>query len=162
MGTRSRIGMVQEDGTVKSVYCQWDGSPKHNGIILKECFTDVNRVKELIALGDLYNLRPNLYPDPIGGYTKTLSLTKGWDIVPAYGEHTHIKPQVGVIVAYHRDCGELMRFRCDNSVDDYIKSDLEEYGYLFKDGRWYLVDNGELKALDEMEELKDANLIAKG
>ena len=53
MSTRSRIGIEKEDGTIESIYCHFDGYLSHNGKILLEYYTDINKVKELISLGDL-------------------------------------------------------------------------------------------------------------
>lgn len=53
MGTRSNIGMVHEDGSVTMNYCHWDGYPSHNGKILLENYTTTEKVRKLLALGDL-------------------------------------------------------------------------------------------------------------
>jgi hypothetical protein len=45
-----------------------------------------------------------------------------------------------VTVAYHRDRGEDLEIRIDTSETEFIKSDLEEWGYLFKDGKWFVID----------------------
>jgi len=57
MGTRSAI--VMHDGNhqnYRGVYCHWDGYPEYNGMILLEHYLDINKVKELISLGDLSSL----------------------------------------------------------------------------------------------------------
>jgi hypothetical protein len=53
MATRSRIGIELEDGTVKSIYCHWDGYPEHNGKILNEHYLDRTKVLSLIKLGNI-------------------------------------------------------------------------------------------------------------
>jgi hypothetical protein len=48
-----------------------------------------------------------------------------------------------VVVAYGRDRGEdpeTIKPRVDESVDAFTKSDVEEWGYLFKDGKWFVID----------------------
>lgn len=140
MSTRSRIGMVQPDGSVKSIYCHWDGYPQNNGIILIKHYTDIEKVKSLIELGSISSLGKNINPDPIGGITAKYSLTDGVQNVPANGVHTFDSPQVDVTVAYHRDRGEDLEIRVDTSESEFIKSDLDEWGYLFKDGKWFVVD----------------------
>ena len=122
MSTRSRIGMVQSDGSVKSIYCHWDGYPQNNGNILIKHYTDIEKVKSLIELGSISSLGKNINPDPIDGV------------------HTFDNPQVDVTVAYHRDRGEDLEIRIDESESEFIKSDLEEWGYLFKDGKWFVID----------------------
>lgn len=124
MATRSRIGMVRPDGSVISVYCHNNGYPSHNGRILLESYKDLEKVKELISLGDISSLAPNINPDP------------------DQGVHSFYQRQRDVVVAYGRDRGEASKYiqpRFDETVDDFVKSDVEEYGYLFKDGSWYIV-----------------------
>ena len=120
MATRSRIGIENENGTVSSIYCHWDGYPEHNGKLLKEHYTDRSKVEQLIALGDISSL--------------------GEEVAPT-GEHTFDKPQPGVTVAYHRDRGEdFQAARVDKNPESYFTSDIEEYGYLFtKNGEWVYV-----------------------
>ena len=57
MATRSRIGIENENGTVATIYCHWDGSPSSNGKILKENYRDEESVRKLLSLGDLSELR---------------------------------------------------------------------------------------------------------
>ena len=56
MATRSRIAIENQDGSVTSVYCHWDGYIKTNGVILNENYTTKDKVEELIALGNLSSL----------------------------------------------------------------------------------------------------------
>jgi hypothetical protein len=60
MGTRSTIALEFADGTVQQVYCHWDGYLDHNGKILQEHYSDPFKLRELIDLGDLSSLRPNI------------------------------------------------------------------------------------------------------
>jgi hypothetical protein len=50
MGTRSRVGIVQ-DGVCKSVYCHYDGYLEHTGRMLAEHF-DEAEVLKLLKQGD--------------------------------------------------------------------------------------------------------------
>lgn len=119
MATRSRIGIVKEDGTIESIYCHWDGYPSHNGRILLENYTDRGKVSELIGLGDLSSLGESVHPDP---------------------SHTHTfnDPQDKVCVFYKRDRSEK---NCDSiiskSVDDLMTAaDWCDYVYVFEGDRW--------------------------
>lgn len=61
MATRSYIGVKnQYNGTVDYIYCHFDGYPSHNGRILTENYTTLEKVKELLALGDLSVLGPEI------------------------------------------------------------------------------------------------------
>ena len=56
MATRSLIGSVQDNGTIKTIYCHWDGYPDYNGEILLSHYTTPRLVDELIEGGDLSSL----------------------------------------------------------------------------------------------------------
>ena len=56
MGTRSRIGIENEDGTITSISCHWDGYLSHVGRILHTSYTTERKIRELMALGDLSSL----------------------------------------------------------------------------------------------------------
>lgn len=58
MGTRSRIAVMHGD-VCKSIYCHWDGYLEHNGVILQEHY-DSARANQLVALGDMSSLRPEI------------------------------------------------------------------------------------------------------
>ena len=117
MATRSRIGLELEDGSIKSIYCHWDGYPSGVGATLAGHYTQREKVESLIRLGDISSLEEEVEPN---------------------GQHTFNKPQEGVTVAYHRDRGEpLSQARIDLNLDSFIKRGLEEYGYIFtKENEW--------------------------
>jgi hypothetical protein len=131
MATRSRIGIENEDGTVSSVYCHWDGYPSHNGDLLVKHYSDRENVEALISLGAISSLRKN--------------------IVNTSGTHSFESPQEDVTIAYHRDRGEaLQEARIDESIEAYAKSDYEEYGYVFtRDNEWKVVD-GTIKSVADI------------
>ena len=60
MATRSTIALEYADGTVHQVYCHWDGYLAHNGLILQEHYLDPFKVRNLINLGGLSTLRPEV------------------------------------------------------------------------------------------------------
>jgi len=131
MATRSRIGIENEDGSVSSVYCHWDGYPSHNGDLLVKHYSDRENVEALISLGSISSLRKN--------------------IVNTSGTHSFESPQEDVTIAYHRDRGEdLQEARIDESIEAYAKSDYEEYGYVFtRDNEWKVVD-GTIKSVNDI------------
>ena len=61
MATRSRIGIENENGTISSIYCHWDGYPEGVGATLKECYKDRDVVKSLIELGDISSLGDDIF-----------------------------------------------------------------------------------------------------
>ena len=53
MSTNARIGLLQEDLTVKSVYHHWDGYPEWLGVTLKEQYNTREKIAELLDGGNL-------------------------------------------------------------------------------------------------------------
>jgi hypothetical protein len=122
MATRSKIAIENQDGTVSSIYCHWDGYPSHHGPILFGHYTTQEKVESLIKLGSISSLAPE--PQ-----------------IPEGVNHNFENPSEGIVVAYHRDRGEALSIDSHASVNDFIKSDVEEYGYIFTlAGEWLLVD----------------------
>jgi hypothetical protein len=60
MATRSRIAIENENGSVNSIYCHFDGYVDGVGAELQANYTDRSKVEELIALGDISVLRPTI------------------------------------------------------------------------------------------------------
>ena len=123
MATRSRIGLMLEDGTIKHSYCHFDGYPDGVGKILVENYSDIEKVKELLSFGDMSYLTANIHPE---------------------GEHSFAKPEDGVTVFYNRDRGESDVDSVITTMDEYhsVKySSCIDYLYLFSGGHWWVYDN---------------------
>ena len=123
MSTRSRIGMVQPDGTIRSIYCHNDGYLSWNGKKLFAYYNTPAEAKALIELGDISALREKLAP-------------------PKGAKHTFDNPLPDVTVAYLRDRGEK---GCDPKVSSGVEAFLainsgQEYSYLFENGKWSVWD----------------------
>ena len=132
MATRSRIGLLEGE-TVKSVYCHWDGYPSHNGRILVEFYKDIDRVKELLELGNLSVLAPRIHPE---------------------GVHTFENREKDTCLFYSRDRKDENESAIVESLEDYLnfaQKDWSEYHYLYKDGEWYYVHmHDEVKNLEPL------------
>ena len=117
MATRSRIGIENENGTITSIYCHFDGYPDGVGATLKEHYLSTQKVRMLLNLGDISIL---------GEHVATMD------------EHTFDNPKEGVTVAYHRDRGEVKReARTDVSIEQFKNRLDEDYGYVYtKDEKW--------------------------
>jgi hypothetical protein len=127
MATRSRIAIEHQDGTVTSIYCHFDGYLSHNGEILQNHFQDREKVEQLIALGDISSLTPNLNPT---------------------GKHTFDNPEPEITVAYHRDRGEHLNQNHHKDVEEFFVDNMQEYGYLFtKDNKWLVSKFGPVSNL---------------
>jgi hypothetical protein len=129
MATRSRIAIEYQDGTVRSIYCHWDGYPEHHAPILLEHYTTQEKVESLIALGSISSLSPETE-------------------IPEGVSHNFENPANGIVVAYHRDRKEPISIKVHGSVNDFVKSDVEEYGYVFTAAGEWLFANGHVGAYD--------------
>lgn len=124
MSTRSVIAMKNPDQSVSGIYCHFDGYPRGVGETLLTCYNDEEKIKRLIALGDLSSLGERLEPSPGSG-------------------HSFDNPESGVTVAYHRDRGEELHpavtwsnetEMLENSPDTHCA----EYCYLWAGSCWYV------------------------
>jgi hypothetical protein len=147
MGTRSRIAIRNSDDSVDSIYCHWDGYPKHNGRLLITHYTDEAKVRELIALGDLSSLAPEIgeqHPfdthDFPGGY------------------EAHNKLYGHMCMAYGRDRGEKdCESQHSGTVQEYLSIDCgAEYYYIFHYGRWMVFSTEQNKWVLAEDVLKEA------
>jgi len=113
MATRSYIGVRNTDASVDYIYCHFDGYPEHNGKILTEHYSNINRVNELLNLGDL---------SVLGQFI---------------GEKMDFdKRVVGNCLAYGRDRGESNVSKKNIGYDELITSQDVNYVYIFDGDYW--------------------------
>jgi hypothetical protein len=110
MATRSRIGKKLEDGTIKSIYCHFDGYPEHNGKILKEHYKTEAKIDALLELGDL-----NFLAQDIGM------------------QHDFKDPSPDWCVAFGRDRGDTDTGAHISTLSDMIQG---QYNYVWDNGKW--------------------------
>lgn len=117
MGTCSTIAVVRADGSVKSVYCHWDGYLSHNGQILLDDYNSQELAEKVTSLGDMSSLGERY--DPIG-------------------VHSYENAEKGTTILYGRDRGETgVSGNTFKTLEDYNNgNDWMGYDYLFKDGQW--------------------------
>lgn len=128
MGTRARIAL-QTGKKFRSIYVHWDGYPSHHGPILLNHYNTIDKINELLALGDL-----SVLGDEIGekhdrgsknpAHEKWCKSFVRDDPGPARDAHA----------AYHIDLQHLAA-RANATNADYI--------YLFTAGRWQVCEPGE-------------------
>lgn len=117
MGTRSYIGRQYSDGSVRAVYCHWDGYPENNGRILVSHWDDDDKLECLLDEGDLSSLGEKL------------------------GEkHDFNKCPDGACNFYGRDRGEAgVEARTHAGFDEFLRAAGEagaDFAYLRESGRW--------------------------
>lgn len=122
MSTRSNIGCEYADGSVRFIYCHFDGYIEYVGTILKQ-FYDEHNIDYLLDLGDLSVLG------------KSVDCPDG---------HSFNTPHQGYCVAYERDRGERdCESRLFDSLEDYINSKRYagiDYIYILRNNKWYVSD----------------------
>ena len=129
MGTRSRIGVMHGDN-VKSVYCHWDGYLEHNGAILQEHYDSV-KANQLVALGDLSSLKPEIGIQHAFGYHGTEISAEDYET--QFGN---------MCTFYGRDRGEKgTEWKTHTNFVDFfaeVEGSWGEWYYIMRDGVWYV------------------------
>ena len=111
MATRSYIGVRNLDASVDYIYCHYDGYPSHNGKILTEHYTSLDKVKALMELGDLSILGPEIGEQQ--DFNNRETHNNNW------------------CLAYGRDRGEQRVEVKNNRFESVIKDDGVDYVYIF-------------------------------
>lgn len=125
MSTRSRIGAMNPDGTITSVYCHNDGYVSGVGEILSEHYGNPVDVYRLLTLGDLSVLGRT--PLAYDSEESDAIVMNGYDGEPPYEK----------CISYHAWRGENSPAITVNTLDDY-RTLYEAYNYLYRDGAWYV------------------------
>lgn len=118
MATRSNIAIFKKADKqgiheVEYIYCHFDGYPSGVGATLLESYQDIEKVRKLIALGDISYLEKEVD-------------------IPEGVEHSFNKPIDGITVAYGRDRGETgTESRKKYIIDKDRLSSLKEQEYLY-------------------------------
>jgi hypothetical protein len=141
MSTHSTIAMLYKDGTVKSIYCHFDGYLSGVGKCLLDNYSgieNVDKVKQMMELGDMSVLDTEVNPT---------------------GEHSYENPEAGVSVFYGRDRGEeeTEGFEYENYESFLAKGYKEYYCYLFIEtmGLWEYLNDGALILLEDAKEQEE-------
>ena len=120
MSTRSHIGIRNTDGTVDYIYCHYDGYPSGVGETLTKHYTTYDKVKALIALGDLSALGAEIGEKQ--DFNDRSTQNEDW------------------CLAYGRDRGESnTEFRTDSYLN-MISDDNVSYAYVFDGDYWECFD----------------------
>ena len=120
MATRSYIGIRNTDDSVEYIYCHYDGYPSHNGKLLVEHYNELDKVKALIALGDLSRLGKEIGSKQ--NFNDYSSQNQDW------------------CLAYSRDRGENNTSARSDSFRQVVKDDNVDYVYIFDGDYWECYD----------------------
>lgn len=153
MSTRSSIAIKNKDGSIDSIYCHYDGYLEYNGKILNYYYRDIEKIKDLLDLGDISSLNIKIHPDP--------KFKHSFDIE---------ERQEDVVVSYNRDRGEsnVKKKHFDTMIDykKYVMDSWMEYSYIYDErtSKWYYssipkTNIAEFKYSELVDELIDKNLL---
>jgi hypothetical protein len=138
MGTRSTIALEFADGTVEQVYCHWDGYLAHNGHILQNHYSNPFILRDLIDLGDISSLRPQIGTKHAFSHFDTEMDQKEYS--EKYGEMTTF---------YGRDRGEdgVSAKKFKDFADYKANHQYEEYEYILRsvhgEAVWFVADHSD-------------------
>ena len=125
MGTRSMIAIQNPySKDVRAVYCHWDGYLEHNGSILNKHYSASSKVNNLVALGDLSSLRPEIGDKHT--FSRLDSTLPEAEYEALYGN---------MCTFYTRDRGEDAPFKVFKNLKEaeaYYEGSWCEYLYVFK------------------------------
>lgn len=148
MGTRSGIGILNEDKTITAVYCHYDGYPSHVGVCLLKGFNSEEKTRELLTFGDISSLGSEL------GEKHDFDW-KTW-------EFPEDDSRLNWATFYKRDRGEKNTdARQLSGVEEFEKKFAwSDYYYLFSDGHWtyrraYADAQRKYKPLKDWERIED-------
>ena len=128
MSTRSRIGLKQANGQIKSIYCHWDGYPEGVGKTLKEHYNSPEKIEELLELGDISSLG-TFYDKELAKENWEHQYEKEW-------RESEKGKRASEMTMPYNDRGEDTKARIDEDEVAYITEAgkcWEDYTYLYKE-----------------------------
>lgn len=117
MATRSSITVREKDGLRLSIYCHWDGYPKHVGRLLYNHYNTTKKALKLVSLGNISSLGKRIKPKK--------------DVI-----HNFDNSIKNVTVYYGRDMEEENQEPQKLSNSQSIDS--QEFNYYFDGTKWYV------------------------
>ena len=140
MSTRSLIGILtgENKDKIEYIYCHFDGYLEGVGETLGNEYRDIEKVKQLIALGDLSCLAEKVNPDPdkphsFDGQYDGTGVQE--DVCIAYGRdrgETGVGPKTCLLSDYESEadyCGAKFIYYFDPSENDWKFNTLSDDGY---------------------------------
>lgn len=132
MSTRCRIGIKNEDGTIRSIYCHFDGYPDGVGQTLLDSYKDAEKINKLLDLGDISCLG-----------SEPVSDSKYWDPFTAITNSDYT-------LAY-KDRGEDCPAEISKDVDSYKDAaHYVDYIYLWDGSDWRVSEGGTFEKVENV------------
>jgi len=146
MSTRCRIGIKNKDNTITSIYCHHDGYPDCVGDTLVNHYTNEDKIRKLMELGDMSSLGNEPIDNP--NAWETPGLCDDW-----FGKYKELHPDD--MCDTYKSRGEDVPASIDNNLKEYqerTEDSWGEYGYIFQDNDWYVFEykGEELKLVKDL------------
>lgn len=160
MATRSAIGILQPDGTIRAIYCHWDGYPLGGvGGRLLSYYKDPQTINKLLDLGDLSSL--GTIPVSDAEYWNRSKETN--DAAPKDGGLMSFEKLMALVLASekatgnrcvsYRDRGETdidaRTFKTQKAFVSYFSKRWCDYIYLFKRDQWFYTTGSSFRVLNQ-------------
>ena len=159
MATRSTIALEFADGTIGQVYCHWDGYLAHNGKMLMEYYSNPFILRDLIDLGSLSSLRPQI------GTKHPFSM---FEANMTQDEYANLYRDMCTFYGRDRGEGQYEATYFKDYLHFLVDGQQEEYDYILRNvngvGTWFVSDHGgDYKLLTEAlaEEARELDEIAE-
>jgi len=120
VSTRSMIGIQQEDGKIRAIYCHYDGYPEGVGQTLANYYRTTEQTEALLDLGNLSYLRQELGEKQ--DFNKRETHNENWSL--AYGRDRGETEQEAKLFDY---VGEYL---------EYARNSWAEFAYIFTPKGW--------------------------
>jgi hypothetical protein len=137
MATRSTIALEFADGTIGQVYCHWDGYLANNGKILQEYYSNPFILRDLIDLGSLSSLRPQI------GTKHPFSM---FEANMTQDEYANLYRDMCTFYGRDRGEGQYEATYFKDYLHFLVDGQQEEYDYILRnvDGvaTWFVSDHG--------------------
>ena len=137
MATRSTIALEFADGTIGQVYCHWDGYLAHNGKMLQEYYSNPFVLRDLIDLGSLSSLRPQI------GTKHPFSM---FEANMTQDEYANLYRDMCTFYGRDRGEGQYESTYFKDFADFKANGQAEEYDYILRNvngvATWYVSDHG--------------------
>jgi len=137
MATRSTIALEFADGTIGQVYCHWDGYLAHNGKMLQEYYSNPFILRDLIDLGSLSSLRPQI------GTKHPFSM---FEANMTQDEYANLYRDMCTFYGRDRGEGQYEATYFKDYLHFLVDGQQEEYDYILRNvngvATWFVSDHG--------------------
>lgn len=139
MSTPSTIGIKNDNGTITTIYCNYDGYLDGVGLTLYKHYSDADKMRTLLALGDVFSLGD----EPIDAITPIMQATcckYTGELSTKLGDDVYNDLMNHYTRAIHD--GYNHEARTYDNMDAFMQAIGTPYAYILdNDGKWLVYDS---------------------